>query len=45
MQLLLIAGLVLGLLTSQAFAGDFEDGMKFVLSKDYARAVASFRKN
>jgi hypothetical protein len=38
------AGLVLMVCASLAIAGDFEDGMKFVLSKDYARAVKSFRK-
>ena len=32
------------LLGAAAIAGDFEDGMQFVLSKDYARAVQSFRK-
>jgi len=32
------------LLGAAAAAGDFEDGMRFVLSKDYARAVQSFRK-
>ena len=32
------------LLAPATFAGDFEDGMQFVLSKDYARAVQSFRK-
>ena len=37
-------GLASLLLASSIFAGDFEDGMQFVLSKDYARAVQSFRK-
>ena len=37
-------GLASLLLASAVFAGDFEDGMQFVLSKDYARAVQSFRK-
>ena len=27
-----------------ALAGDFEDGMQFILAKDYAKAVESFKK-
>ena len=38
------AALVCLLLGAAAIAGDFEDGMRFVLSKDYAKAVQSFRK-
>ncbi len=42
------AGLALALLalplTLPAFAGDFEDGMQFILNKDYPKAVESFKK-
>src|SRR6476661_4860970 len=43
-----IAALTLALLAlplpGPVLAGDFEDGMQFVLAKDYAKAVESFKK-
>ncbi len=43
-----IAALALALLALPlpvpVLAGDFEDGMQFVLAKDYAKAVESFKK-
>jgi TPR repeat protein len=44
MRVLAVFGIVLAPAAAPAVAGDFEDGVKFVESKDYARAISSFRK-
>jgi TPR repeat protein len=48
MPVLRAAGLAVALLglpiTPPVFAGDFEDGMQFILNKDYPKAVESFKK-
>jgi uncharacterized protein len=44
MRVLAAFGIVLALAATPAVAGDFEDGVKFAESKDYARAISSFRK-
>ena len=48
MPVLRAAGLAVALLglpiTLPVFAGDFEDGMQFILNKDYPKAVESFKK-
>jgi len=43
MRLLSAICIVLAFAAISAFAGDLEDGMKFFESKDYARAISSFR--
>ena len=44
MRVLTAIGTILVLAAMSAFAGDYEDGKKFYDSKDYARAISSFRK-
>jgi hypothetical protein len=44
MNVLVAIGVALALAAMPAFAGDLEDGTKFLKNKDYARAISSFRK-
>jgi hypothetical protein len=44
MKVLVVIGIALALAAMPAFAGDLEDGAKFLKNKDYARAASSFRK-
>lgn len=44
MRVLAVIGFALALAAMPAFAGDLEDGARFLKNKDYARAVRSFRK-
>src|SRR5690349_19977542 len=44
MRLLRVARLALFLIALPVYAGDFEEGMKFILDKDYTKAAEAFRR-
>ena len=44
MRVLAAIGIILALSAIAAFAGDFEDGLKFYQGKDYASAMTSWKK-
>ena len=44
MKVLAAIGFVLALAVTPAFAGDLEDGTRFLKNKDYSKAASSFRK-